>query len=347
MTVKIIYCGQLWEGSTSQQRFNALDEILTIKAVKLDFEGDLAKRPSIWQRVRWRLRWPSDIYCENRKLIAACLSARPDAIVVDNSKVIRLSTIKKVRKIGVKCIAYYTPDDVVSRHNLSWPLRISLRHWDLFFTTKTFNVPELGKLGVRSPVLIGKAFDPHLHRPLAATEVGEEFERYDVVFAGAYERQRCASINALAAAGVSAIVYGAGVGGWRQDKLHPSVVLRQATFGRGYCLAMHHGKIALGFLRKLNRDQITQRSVEIAAMGRPMLAEKTEEHDEHFADGQEYIGFISDEDLILRTKALLVDIDGRAQLGSAARQRCLDSGYSTSERARFMVQTINQEIASI
>src|SRR5262249_28722981 len=150
--------------------------------------------------------------------------------------------------------------DIIGPHNMSWQLRRSLRDWDLFFTTKTFNLPELRVLGVRAPVLIGKAFDPILHRPIGREEAGQDFERYDLVFAGAYEQARCASINALAEAGLRVIVYGSHIGGWRRSHLADSVELRPAIFEVGYRRAMHHGKIALGFLRKLNRDRITQRS---------------------------------------------------------------------------------------
>ena len=104
-------------------------------------------------------------------------------------------------------LAYYTPDDIVGPHNLSWPLRFSFPEWDVFFTTKTFNIAELAALGVRRPVLIGKAFDPALHRPLTRAEAGEDFERWDLVFVGTYENQRCASINRLARQGMSVVVY--------------------------------------------------------------------------------------------------------------------------------------------
>jgi hypothetical protein len=222
-------------------------------------------------------------------------------------------------------------------HNLSLPLKHSLSCWDLVCTTKTFNVPELAALGVRRPFLIGKAYDPALHRPLDPAQVGPEHERFDAVFIGAYERERCNSINALAEAGCSLVVYGAEAGGWTKDRLHPMVELRRSEFGERYVAAWHTGKVALGFLRKINRDRITQRSMEIAAIGRPMVAERTDEHDHHFEHGSEYLGFRDDRELVQRVRDLRDDASTRLALAAAARQRCLQSGYSTADRARQML----------
>ncbi len=258
-------------------------------------------------------------------------------------RVIRLSTLRRLREAGVRCLAYYTPDDIIGPHNLSWPLRWSFPEWDLFFTTKTFNVAELAERGVRWPVLIGNAYDPKLHRPLSRAEVGEEFERFDLVFVGAFERERCQSINQLAEAGLSVVVYGKAAG-WRAHALNGNVTLREVQFAEAYAVSLHHGKVALCFLRKLNRDRITTRTMEIAAMGRPMLAEKTEEHDAHFLDGSEYIGFSTDADLVAKARDLIDDRMRLLKLGEAGRRRCLSSGYSTLDRAREMIANIARVI---
>jgi hypothetical protein len=188
--------------------------------------------------------------------------------------------------------------------------------------------------------LVGKAYDPLLHTPMTPAEVGTDYEQFDVVFVGSYEKQRCASLNAVAEAGFDVVVYGADKGGWRSDCLHPSIVMRQSVFAQDYRAAWHVGKLALCFLRKLNRDRITQRTMEIAAMGRPMLAEKTDEHDQHFADGEEYLGFRDDAELVNQVEQLLADENRRLALGKAARARCLASAYSTQDRACFMLSTM-------
>jgi spore maturation protein CgeB len=225
-------------------------------------------------------------------------------------------------------------------------LKASLPDWDVFFTTKTFNVPELRAVGVRNPRLIGKAFDPELHRPLEPAAAGDDYERFDLVFAGACERERLASLNALAEAGYSLVVYGGDMGGRRPQDVHPSIVVRPPAFGEPYVQAPHHGKIALGFLRKINRDQITQRTMEIAASGRPMLAEKTAEHDEHFVDGVEYAGFRTDDELVALAEQNLKNDAARPELGRQARQRCLRSGYSTLDRAREMIAAMEAAAAA-
>ena len=118
------------------------------------------------------------------------------------------------------------------------------------------------------------------------------------------------------------------------------MILRPPVYDSQYTICMHYGKLALCFLRKINRDLITTRTTEIAAMGRPMLAERTVEHDAHFVDGKEYLGFSDDDELVSHAKELLADPARRNAMGLAARQRCIASGYSTDSRAMEMVAAI-------
>ncbi|MCC7040793.1 MAG: glycosyltransferase [Burkholderiales bacterium] len=337
MSVKLLYFGPQWTGSTSLQRLHAFQQIDGLEAIGVDCGADVGAKSTLWRRVRWKLRLPVDALRENERLLDAVAAHRPDIVLVDNSKVIARETLERIRRSGVSRLVYYSPDDIVARHNLSLPLKWTLPSWDIVCTTKTFNIPELAALGVPRPFLIGKAFDPQLHRPMSPEQVGPDYERYDAVFVGDWEQQRCASINALAEAGCAVVVFGANIKKWRRSRLHPSIDLRMPAYGEDYVVALHTAKVALCFLRKINRDRITQRTMEIAASARPMVAERTDEHDAHFAHGREYLGFESDSELVQRVRSLAQDDSLRMSIAESARRRCMASGYSTAERARQML----------
>jgi hypothetical protein len=337
LNTKLLYFGPQWVGSTSVQRLRAFQQLPDVDAVGADCGATLGKQSSLWRRIRWKLRLPVDSLQENENLVRSVREHRPDIVLVDNSKVITRRTLDSLRALGSKRLVYYTPDDIAARHNLSLPLKWSLPYWDIVCTTKTFNIPELQAMGAKRPLLIGKAFDPMLHHPLHTVDVGAEFERFDAVFIGTHERERCASINALGESGVSIVVYGGSTGGWHARMLHNGITLRPPVFDLDYVKAWHTGKVALCFLRKINRDRITQRTMEIAAIGKPMVAERTDEHDQHFQDGKEYLGFSSDAELVRQVRGLLDDPERRARLGAAGRHRCINGGYSTIDRARQML----------
>jgi spore maturation protein CgeB len=340
VTIRLLYHGPLWVGSTSLQRYEAFAALEGVEAITSDSGMRVGKLVNPIHRLRWKLRLPVDTTGSNQSLIEAVGLHQPDIVFVDSSKVLTRSTLRRIREVCHSRLVYYTPDDIMGKHNLSRTLQWSFADWDVFFTTKTFNVDELRDAGVRRPLLVGKAFDPLLHAPMTKEEVGEGFETFDCVFIGSYEAERCRSINALAAAGLSVVVYGAGKGKWQPRSLHPSVELRPSVFAGEYRRAWHEGKLALSFLRKLNRDQITQRTMEVAAMGRPMITEKTDEHDAHFEDGKEYLGFSDDAQLVTLARQWLTRDSDRRLLGEAGRRRCLTSGYSTSDRARWMIDRI-------
>ena len=339
--MKLLYHGAFFAGSTALHRMDGFAAQPGIEVSPSEIPSPPASR-NIIARLRSRARWPLDLSSENSCLIDAAVRARPDAVFIDNSKVITRRTLRTLRGVGVRALIYYSPDDVVAPHNLTWPLRRSFPEWDLFFSTKTCNLPELSRRGVRRPRRAGNAFSPRDHRPWTASEIGAEFERFDLVFIGTYERHRADSILKLAQAGMSVVVYGNDAGafaGWNALN-HPNVTRRPAVYAEDYSRCLHHGKIALCFLRKANRDQITTRSIEIAAAARPMLAEKTAEHDAHFLDGRDYLGFTNDGSLIAQACRLLDDPTLRASLGQAARDRCLGSGYSAEHRSVEMLDEI-------
>ena len=78
-------------------------------------------------------------------------------------------------------------------------------------------------------------------------------------------------------------------------------------------------QIALGFLRRENRDDYTQRTFEIPACGGLMLMERTARQEALFRDGEEAVFFDPDDptDLFTKVRELLADPARRARIRAA------------------------------
>jgi len=103
-------------------------------------------------------------------------------------------------------------------------------------------------------------------------------------------------------------------------------------YGDDFARACNSFKINLCFLRKINRDLQTTRSVEIPACGGFMLAERTTEHLELFKEGEEAEFFDSQEELLDKCQYYLRHESQRLRIASNGLRRCIESGYSNEKR---------------
>jgi len=238
----------------------------------------------------------------------------------------------------------YSPDDMMVAANKSRLFMATLPYYDAFFTTKSFHLEELKSLGCKRVRFIDNGFDDRIHRPLQLT--AEERERFGhpVIFIGAYEEERANYIRYLAENGVSVRVWGDEL--WN-NVVNPPPLMRlecRPVFSDAYTKAVCASDICLCFLRKLNRDLQTTRSVEIPACGTLMVAERSKEHQDLFDDGKEAVFFDDKEELLERVRYYLANNSERKAIALAGRQRCVEGGYSNLERMRKMLKDAFNEL---
>jgi spore maturation protein CgeB len=211
----------------------------------------------------------------------------------------------------------------------------------LHVTTKSFNIRELNGRGARAVIFVNNAYSAETHRPI---KTGPE-ERItlggDVGFIGAFEKDRAQSLHFLASHGVHVRIWGSGWRRWAERNGHPNMVVEERhVWGEEYAKALCSFDINLGFLRRLNRDLQTTRSVEIPACGGFMLAERTAEHLGLFTEGIEAEFFSSKEELLEKCCYYLANREARDRIAAAGRERCIRSGYSYERQVEAVLDRL-------
>ncbi len=340
LPLRVLYVGNLDRGQTARQRFHAFEDLgCEVTGVHATLRASLPPGRHFLERVRRRLRGPRDWTGANEKILEWMARAPFDVLWIDKGLTINADTLRavKARQPGCKILGF-SPDDMYQRHNQSPQFLRHLPLYDFFFTTKTFGVTELQSIGCPRVAFQQNGYDPDTHRPLTLSD--EERARYGgaVGFVGSWESQRASSILRLAEAGVPVRVWGQR---WSSEcKPHPNLRIEpRELLGLDYARALNSFDINLCFLRKLNRDLQTTRSVEIPACGAFMLAERTDEHLALFREGVEAEFFASDDELLEKTRHYIAHPDERRRIARAGLERCRSGRYSYSERVLDMLTT--------
>lgn len=339
---RLLYVGDLAAGTTSRMRCTCLAELgFTV----LECATDAAK-PNIVRKyagkVANRLRFPLDLAGANATILRLATSV--DVLWLDKANTVLPGTLRRARSLNPKLkLIGYSPDDMSQPHCSSRYFHAGLKWYDAFITTKSFGVPELSASGCRRVVFSPNAYDPATHQP-PADAVGCA-KPIAVGFIGYFEAARCASIRRLCTAGIPVTASGPG---WPENRrlLPDNATCLPAALGIDYTRRIHDTLINLGFLRKMNRDLQTQRSVEIPACAGFMLAERTTEHLALFTEGLEADYFDNDDELVAKAMHHLSHPNECRLIGIRALERCRRDRYSYRERLADALRAIAVEPTS-
>ena len=302
----------------------------------------LSKAGSRWLRIRNRLvLWRSpDI-----DAVLQALSSGPEEPVLFLDKVSGLGAceLTEIKAKKSALVLGHHPDPLHLSHYREPGYEATLPLYDAFITAKQDSVAYLAGHGINVIERIVKSFDPDVHFPGDASRIGNR--ETSLGFIGTYEAERGRTIMHLANRGMSVAVYG---NDWFSflGKRRTSVPVKPAVIGDEYGNALRSFSIGLGFLRHRNMDQHTSRTMEIAASGCVLVAERTDEHEELFQEKKEAFFFETDEELVEIIEYLQLHPDVRKNVATAAWDRCVKSGYSYEAQMRIALRRIQAQLHS-
>ncbi len=352
-TPRILFIGDLNFYSKGASRLKSVERLgAEVRALSHAAVGDQSRGyvpPSLAFRIGWKLGFHVDEVGVNAKTLAAVRDFRPDVVWIEKGNMFRPATLAAIHAIHpAAVICSYTDDDMFNRLNNTWYYRRGLKHYDIVFSTKSFNAnpDELPALGARRVVLVDKAYDADQHAPIDITDDERVAYGADVGFIGSFEAERAESMAHIARAGFQVRIWGNGWDGFAagggagiptlQVECKP---LMNAPGDFRYTKGIRATTINLGFLRKENRDLQTDRSVEIPACEAFMLAEYSDEHARLFTPGAEADYFIDRDDMVAKVRHYLAHPDACRRIAAAGRKRAVDGGYSLDDRMRAMIDT--------
>ena len=254
-------------------------------------------------------------------LISLTTTELPDIIVILKGLFISETDVMKLQQLG-SFVVNVNHDDFFSlnKNNISNIQYNAIKAYDYILTTRQVNVAEVRLLN-NNVLFFPFSYNPNIHKVFTITK--EDINKYDcdVLFIGTYERNRAKMLELLMEKhSFKLCIYGKG---WERLKKN-SVLKKYIKSYTGLWMeemakAIQVAKITLGFLRKENRDDYTQRSLEIPACGGLLLAERTDFHKKLFQE--KYEAFFFDESNIQELGSIILKILSDQQELEVVRKR--------------------------
>lgn len=274
-------------------------------------------------------------------LVNAVVREQPELVIVLKGTNVGPAEVQAMRAAGA-FVVVINHDDFFSLNpnNRSPTQRAALPFYDYVLVTREVNVAEVAPINPKVE-FFPFAYHPKVHRPV---EIPAAFET-DVVFVGTWEAERCKLLEQL----VQRVPARYAIWGsfWsnagRRSPLRPYLQNRDAL-ADDQCRALGGAKIALAFLRKLNRDDYTQRTFEIPACGGLLLAERTARHQSFYREGIEAEFFDPNdaEELVKKVRDLLADAPRREAIKAAGRQALQRQHHTYRDRLERLLEIHHQ-----
>lgn len=316
--MKLLYVGSSIKGCTSLQRYHSLKMLFDSSSFITNDQSSNFILRIFSKLLRSLFNFWFDYSGINKKILAQYFLFSPDVVWIDKTLLISKDTLLCMKN---SIIVFYCPDDLKNPGNTSRQLNNTMVFYDYFITTKSYNVEEF-KNKFNKVIFVNNAFDPSTHKRLPNVK-----KIYDVAFIGSYEKERFESILFLCRKGIKVTVIGSS---WKKHTgLHENLCVIPHNFmGEDYALKINQTLINLSFLRKVNRDLQTTRSIEIPACGGFMISEISDELKDLFQEDSEVVFFKSNEELYDKVIFYMNNKYIIEKISFNGFKRCYDSDYS-------------------
>ncbi len=339
-SLKVLVVGQQEEGSTGGSRLKAF-RTLCGSVERLNASAYIQGLPWLEHLQSNHFYIGERVKSLNLELLKKAEGFSPQLLWVEKGLHIWPETLKQIRQIGCPLLVHFSPDNQRVFANQSRHYLRALGLYDLQVTTKSQDMTWLRQCGARGLRLMGKGFDPEIHRPIILS--AEEQKRFgcEVGFVGHWEPWRERLLLQILEKGYSVKVWG---GGWRCAHLrrHPLFSGAVHLVGQEYAKAICGAKVSLCLLSRWFGDLTTARSVEIPACGGFLLAERNEEHKALFREGGEAEYYSSIPEMFQKIDYYLRREEERRAIAQAGHRRCVEK-YSNSLRLKELLSRILEE----
>ena len=237
--------------------------------------------------------------------------------------------------------------------------------FDYVVTSKRYELDEYRRL-CRQVIYIPLGYAATVHRPVAPKDISARRAfSSDIAFIGGWEPRREAMLNLILNMSYNLKIWGYGWDHFVDGRWTPRRAFRMRllagkepfrisknqglaralqggeVYGDAYAWALSGARINVGFLRRLCPDQHTTRTFEIPACGSMMIADRTDEHQEFFEEGEDCEFFSSEEELLDKIRFYLQHESIRAKVAQRGYHRCLNSGYSYEQRLLSVMRQLD------
>lgn len=272
----------------------------------------------------------------NKKLLEVFEKEKPDLVLVLKGNFLWPDTIKAMSDSKKSILFCFNGDDpfnlaspgASNRHILS-----SIPYYDCYFIWTRSLIEPLIKVGAKMVKWLPFGFDADLHYPIELSVREKGSYSNDLAFVGNWDKERERWLAEL-------LDFDLDIWGeyyWKTRCRNKALRMRwhkTAMYGEEMSKALNSSKISLNILRRQNKGRHNMRTFEAAACGAFVLAERSAEAKEFFAEDKEAVYFSTPDELREKARYYLKNNEERNKLARKGYERCISSGYSYLERAR-------------
>lgn len=300
--------------------------------------------PKLLRTLNWRFndRRPVRLDEFSNFVVQRCRKTRPQILISTGIAPLTSSALKQLSDLNIVLANFQTDDPWNEAHLSNWYLE-ALSHYDYIFSPRSAALQQLRAATSANVSYLPFGYDPRLFYPETDATALMKTTRCDVVFAGGADKDRLNAVKSLAKSGLSLGLYG---GYWgKYDFARPFYrgMASAATLRSAHANSL----VAIGAVRRANRDGNSMRTFELPAMACCCVMEATADHFRLFGkEGDAVAYFDTPESLVAKCLSLCSDSRTRSIMARRA-HALVEFGHRYEDRLRAMLEKIKSPATTL